>query len=76
MPLSTWDDKAELKREGKSKRYFGMIAEDLSDAGLDYLVTRDENGEIEGIEYARVELLLIPLVKKLKNEIEDLKNAN
>lgn len=69
VPLSTWDDKAELKRTGKSDRYFGMIAEDLADAGLDYLVTRDEDGEIEGIEYARVSLLLIPLVKSLQETV-------
>lgn len=75
VPLSTWEDKAEIQRSGHSQRYFGMIAEDLADAGLDYLVTRDDEGTIEGIEYARVALLLIPLVKKLKEEVEELKNA-
>lgn len=75
VPLSTWEDKAEIQRSSHSQRYFGMIAEDLADAGLDYLVTRDDEGTIEGIEYARVALLLIPLVKKLKEEVEELKNA-
>lgn len=74
VPLSTWDDIAELKRTGKSDRYFGMIAEDLADAGLDYLVTKDEKDEIEGIEYARVALLLVPLVKQLQEEIKELKD--
>jgi len=73
IPLSTWDDKAELKRTGKSDRYFGMIAEDLADAGLDYLVIHDENGEVEGIEYARVSLLLIPMIRQLKEELAELK---
>ncbi|WP_433322446.1 phage tail spike protein [Weissella tructae] len=75
IPLSTWDDKAELKNTGKSERYFGMIAEDLADAGLDYLVTRDETGQIEGIEYSRVALLLIPLVKQLQEDINNLKQT-
>lgn len=74
VPLSTWDDIAELKTIGKSGRYFGMIAEDLADAGLDYLVTKDGEGVIEGIEYNRVALLLIPLVKQLKDEIKELKD--
>ncbi|AIM64197.1 hypothetical protein WS105_0607 [Weissella ceti] len=73
VPLSTWDDIAELKTTGKSDRYFGMIAEDLADVGLDYLVTHGDDGQIEGIEYARVALLLVPLVKQLQQEINELK---
>ncbi|MFL1695455.1 phage tail spike protein [Weissella kandleri] len=75
VPLATWDDKAEVKENGESKRYFGMIAEDLAEAGLEYLVTRGQDGEIEGIEYSKVALLLIPIVKKLKKEVEELKNG-
>lgn len=73
VKLSTWDDISELERTGKSERYFGMIAEDLADAGLDYLVTKDHEGEIEGIEYARVALLLVPMVKSMQEQIEELK---
>lgn len=74
VPLSTWDDIAELRDTGKSSRYFGMIAEDLADAGLDYLVTRGEDNQIEGIEYSRVALLLIPIVKELQQEIKSLRD--
>lgn len=76
VPLAMWDDKAEVKRTGTSKRYFGMIAEDLASVGLEYLVSRGPNGEIEGIEYSKVALLLIPEFKKLKEELENLKHAN
>lgn len=74
VPLSTWDDIAEIKNTGSSKRYFGMIAEDLADAGLDYLVTRGEDNQIEGIEYSRVALLLIPIIKKMRDEIKKLRD--
>ncbi|MCZ9310601.1 hypothetical protein PAF15_01240 [Weissella koreensis] len=76
IPLARWDDKAEVRRTGTSKRYFGMIAEDLAAAGLEYLVDRGPNGEIEGIEYSKVALLLIPEVKKLRNKIEMLEQQN
>lgn len=74
IPLSTWDDIAELKERGKSRRYFGMIAEEVAEAGLDYLVTREPDGTIEGLEYDRIALLLIPMVKQLKDEIKELKD--
>ncbi|CAH0417588.1 hypothetical protein WFA24289_01949 [Periweissella fabaria] len=51
-----------------------MIAEDLADAGLDWLVVRDPTGEIEGIKYDRLAVALIPVIKNLKQEIEELKN--
>lgn len=76
IPLARWDDKAEVRLTGTSKRYFGMIAEDLAAAGLEYLVDRGPNGEIEGIEYSKVALLLIPEVKKLRNKIEMLEQQN
>lgn len=72
VPLSTWVDKHEHDENGSNERYFGMIAEDLRDAGLEYLVQYGDDNEVEGINYDRVALLLIPLVKKLKDRIEEL----
>ncbi|MBU7536987.1 phage tail protein [Leuconostoc lactis] len=74
VPLSTWFDKHEHEENGSNERYFGMIAEDLRDAGLEYLVQYGENNEVEGINYDRVALLLIPLVKELKERIEELES--
>ena len=74
VPLSTWVDKHEHEKSGSNERYFGMIAEDLRDAGLEYLVQYGEDNEVEGINYDRVALLLIPLVKKLKERIEELES--
>lgn len=74
VPLSTWIDKHEHEENVSNERYFGMIAEDLRDAGLEYLVQYGEDNEVEGINYDRVALLLIPLVKKLKERIEELES--
>ncbi|AIS74006.1 endopeptidase [Leuconostoc phage LLC-1] len=74
VPLSTWVDKREHEENGSNERYFGMIAEDLRDAGLEYLVQYGEDNEVEGINYDRVALLLIPLVKELKERIEKLES--
>ena len=74
VPLSTWVDKHEHEDSGSNERYFGMIAEDLRDAGLEYLVQYGDDNEVEGINYDRVALLLIPLVKELKDRIEELES--
>lgn len=74
VPLSTWVDKHEHEENGSNERYFGMIAEDLRDAGLEYLVQYGNDNEVEGINYDRVALLLIPLVKELKKRIEELES--
>ncbi|WP_275781943.1 gp58-like family protein, partial [Latilactobacillus curvatus] len=80
LPTATWTDIAETKRyrddpvnQIKPTRNFGMIAEDLADAGLEMLVVRGTDGELEGINYDRIGPALIPVIAKLKNEVETLK---
>lgn len=80
LPTATWTDIAETKRyqdnpttQAKPTRNFGMIAEDLADAGLEMLVVRGKDGELEGINYDRIGPALIPVIAKLKNEVETLK---
>ncbi len=54
------------------RRNFGLIAEDVRDVGLDQFVEYGEDGaEIEGIEYDRLWVLLIPTIRKLKANFED-----
>ena len=79
LPTATWTDIAETKRyrddpvnQIKPTRNFGMIAEDLADAGLEMLVVRGTDGELEGINYDRIGPALIPVIAKLKNKIEKL----
>ncbi|MFT2194262.1 phage tail spike protein [Bacillus subtilis] len=59
------------------ERHYGLIAEDLVEAGLGMYVLYgepDEQGhrEVEGIEYDRVWTLLIPLVKQQREQISKL----
>lgn len=80
LPTATWIDKGELKRynEGESQikptRSFGMIAEDLAAAGLEMLVQRNPEGGLEGIEYDRIGVALIPLIKQLKDKVKELED--
>ncbi|MBQ0838085.1 hypothetical protein KBP51_17055, partial [Lactiplantibacillus pentosus] len=52
--------------------YFGMIADDLDDAGLKELVDYDDKGEVRGIQYDRVVLSLIPLIRNYRDRITEL----
>ncbi|MBW4802870.1 hypothetical protein Lcor42L_08980 [Loigolactobacillus coryniformis subsp. torquens] len=77
LPTATWLDKADMKRYSDDPinqpvptRNFGMIAEDLAAAGLEYLVVRGADGQLEGIEYDRIGPALIPVIAKLQKRIE------
>ena len=78
LPTATWLDKAEERRfaSGESKEkpvmHFGMIAEDLASAGLEMLVSRGPDGELEGIQYDRIGPALLPVIKNLQDRIEKL----
>lgn len=79
LPTAIWTDKGQKeryeagKRHIKPEKYFGMIAEDLADAGLDLLVSRNpKNHEIEGIQYERIAPALLPVIKKLKDKVNRL----
>lgn len=76
LPVATWIDKAEFERYAKKEseqepvRHFGMIADDLANAGLEMLVTRNNDGELEGIQYDRIAPALIPVISNLKARLE------
>lgn len=78
LPTATWMDKDEERRfaSGESKTkpvmHFGMIAEDLATAGLEMLVSRGQDGELEGIQYDRIAPALLPVIKDLQDRIEKL----
>ena len=81
LPIATWTDKGQKeryetgKRHIKPEKYFGMIAEDLADAGLDLLVSRNpQTHEIEGIQYERIGPALLPVIKELKYKVNRLEN--
>ena len=79
LPTAIWTDKGQKeryeagKRHIKPEKYFGMIAEDLADAGLDLLVSRNPlTHEIEGIQYERIAPALLPVIKELKDKVNKL----
>ena len=81
LPIATWTDKGQKeryetgKRHIKPEKYFGMIAENLADAGLDLLVSRNpQTHEIEGIQYERIGPALLPVIKELKDKVNRLEN--
>ena len=75
----SWIDKAEQAEGNVQRRYYGLIADEVEEVGLGDYVTYD-NGEVDALMYDRLWTLLIPIVKDLKEENEqlrkDLENTN
>jgi hypothetical protein len=61
--------------EGLGNTQVGLIAEDVDDAGFTELVSYDPNDPSlpVALDYTRIGVLLIPIVKELRQEIKDLK---
>ena len=86
---ATWQDKDEYEQRKTyrekgiepdhnihltDKRYYGLIAEDLVKAGLEEFVVRDEvTGEVNGLEYDKVAISLIPVVREQRDAINELR---
>jgi hypothetical protein len=65
----------------KIKPYLGFIAEDFANAGLETLVNRNKNGELESINYDRISALehlnvqeLFSRVLQLEKEVHELRS--
>lgn len=56
----------------KLDRHVGLIAEEVESAGLNEHVVRNENGEVEGIEYDRLWVHLLPIIREQQQKIENL----
>lgn len=84
---ATWHDKFESEQLDKfhkigvdperkidmsNRRYYGIIAEDLVKAGLEHLVSRNvKTGEVEGVEYSKIGVALIPIIRDLRNRLNE-----
>ncbi|XID85766.1 hypothetical protein ACF0HX_07295 [Pediococcus pentosaceus] len=81
--LATWNDKravdlyAEQLSTGEERekstidKYYGLIAEQLRDAGLDMFVDYGKNHEIEGVQYDRAWIPLLSVVRRLNDKVND-----
>lgn len=54
---------------------FGLIAEDLIDAGLGWAVFHDDDGTPLGIHYERVALAMLPVMQRLLTRVEKLEEG-
>ena len=61
--------------EGLGHTQVGLIAEDVNDAGFTELIgyEPDDGTQPATLDYTRIGVLLIPIVKQLKQEVNDLK---
>ena len=56
----------------RPSRVIGLVAEEVEAAGLGQLCTRTENGELTGVAYDRLAVLLIPIVAELRDQVAEL----
>lgn len=66
-------DKTELKEKGvEAKVHVGLIAEEVSELGLREFVYYDENGEPDSVQYDRIVVGLLGVIKELEDRVTDL----
>jgi hypothetical protein len=53
-----------------TKDHFGLIADEIDSAGLKELVLYGETGQVEGLQYERITVILIGALNRLKKEFE------
>lgn len=61
------------KKDNPNNTEYGIIAEELNEL-FPELVNKNDNGEVESVNYSRLTVLLIKAVKELKEEVDRLKN--
>lgn len=89
LDVKSWFDKAESEivskecEEGcrisddafKLKRHVGLIAEDVESVGLNEYVDYNVDGGVESIQYDRLWVHLIPIIKEQQKRLEELENG-
>jgi soluble P-type ATPase len=63
--------KSKCQGDDQTKDYFGIIADEVADAGIEELVTRGENGEVEGFQYERLTVVLLKEIQSLRKRLAD-----
>ncbi|MHC3114766.1 hypothetical protein, partial [Klebsiella pneumoniae] len=65
--LSTGEEREKISID----KYYGLIAEQLRDAGLDMFINYGKNHEIEGIQYDRAWIPLLSVVRRLNDKVNE-----
>ncbi len=81
--LATWNDKravdsyaeqlstGEEREKSSIDKYYGLIAEQLRDAGLDMFISYGKSHEIEGIQYDRAWVPLLSVIRRLNDKVNE-----
>ncbi|QHM64415.1 hypothetical protein [Pediococcus pentosaceus] len=81
--LATWNDKravdmyaeqlstGEEREKSSIDKYYGLIAEQLRDAGLDMFINYGKSHEIEGIQYDRAWVPLLSVIRRLNDKVNE-----
>lgn len=89
LDVKSWFDKAESEIASKEcekgcrisddafklKRHVGLIAEDVESVGLSEYVDYNTEGGVESIQYDRLWVHLIPIIKEQQKRLEELENG-
>ncbi len=70
------DERLFPEPEQSLNRCYGLIAEDLRDAGLDEFLIYGKDNEIEGVQYDKLWTVLIPKIKQMNERINELERKS
>jgi hypothetical protein len=64
--------KSKGRLDDQTKDHFGLIADEAAEAGFEELVTRGEDGEVEGFQYERLTVVLLKELQTLRTRVAQL----
>ena len=56
--------KSKCQGDDQTKEHFGIVADEVAQAGIEELVTRGSNGEVEGFQYDRFTVVLLKSIQE------------
>jgi hypothetical protein len=62
--------KSKCEKDDQSKDMFGVIADEVDQAGITELVSYGAEGEVEGFQYERLTVVLLKAIQELKAEFD------
>jgi hypothetical protein len=66
--------KSKCEIDDQTKDYFGVVADAVAEAGIEELVTRNADGEVEGFQYERLTVVLLKKLQVLEAKVTALEN--
>ena len=62
-------DRAEVAEDPDAGYHLGLIAEEVEEAGFEELVSRDEHGDVQSVNYSRLAVALLPVVRRQRDAL-------